>query len=88
MFVRLSHQISRQSIVFATAVAIPMCLAPAEARLVEESSMVGQPIRQQSTAYVLLACGGGGSDSERRPKRPHRHAPTSVDPAAPVEVKP
>jgi len=88
MLARLSHQISRQSIVFAAALAIPMCVAPAEARSVAESSMVGQAIRQQSIPSVLLACGGGGSDSERRPKRPHRQAPASVDPAAPVEAKP
>ena len=39
----------------------------------------------------LLACGGGGSDSERRPTRPGHHqqkTATTVDPSPQQEVKP
>jgi len=49
-------------------------------------SAVGQQIFSTPT---VLACGGGGSDSERRPKRPgHQQKTTTSVPTAPAEVKP
>jgi hypothetical protein len=52
----------------------------------QRSISAGQQIFSTPT---VLACGGGGSDSERRPKRPgHQQKTTTSVPTAPAEVKP
>jgi hypothetical protein len=59
---------------------------PASAKVA--SSSFGQ---QSFSGPTVLACGGGGSDSERRPKRPGHHqqkTATTVDPSPQPEVKP
>ena len=44
--------------------------------------------QHQPLEPTLLTCGGGGSDSERRPKRPGHHAKPATDSAVQADIKP